>query len=119
MRADASAIDPSVVEVDGRPLYVITSAPTTDNAADIVASPKFAQLIADLKKQYDYVVVDASHIEGYSDIFYVTDTVDMTIVVCRAKSNSITDLKKLNSLFDEGKLKRMAMVKNALQVSSR
>lgn len=82
------------------------------NASDVLATDKYAKFVSDLSSGYDYVVIDTANIKGYSDIYYVTDVADVTLVVCRNGYISLKDVDMLNNLFSEGKLKRMAIVEN-------
>lgn len=82
------------------------------NASDIFASDNYSKFVSMLSSEYDYVVIDTSCIKGYSDINYITDIADITLVVCRNGYTSLQDIDFLNELFADGKLKRMAIIEN-------
>lgn len=96
----------------GATLDVIAEIKANPNAADIVASDGFARFIQTAKADYDYVIIDSPRIKGYSDIYYVTDLADMTLIVCRGGMTTPKDVDVLNDLYHRGRLKRMAVVKN-------
>lgn len=107
---------PSPVTVDiasGCELYIMSSDNFPGNPADVVASDGFAQTIDELRRNYDYVIIDASQIRGYSDIYSLTDLSDLTLVVCRAGYTTPQDVDLIKSLYETGRLKRIAVVENA------
>lgn len=91
---------------------VATAAITEENAADILGSEITRKLVEDLKKQYDYIVIDSSSIKGYSDIGYVTEMADVTLVVEKAGIANSDDINYVNELYKNGELNRIGVVAN-------
>ncbi len=111
-----SDIDVRSVKVNTRfSLDVVTASPTAVNASDIVASERFASLIEAVKHSYDYVIVDSSAVKGFSDIYYITDVADITLMICRVKIVAPDDINQINALYSDGRLNRMAVVENGLK----
>ena len=96
-------------------LDVITAAKKPVNASDIVASDRFAALIESLRSTYDYIIIDSTSVKGFSDIYYITDAADMTLIVCRVKTASPLDIQMINNLYLNARLKRIAVVENAIK----
>lgn len=82
------------------------------NASDLLATDNYSKFVSQLSSEYDYVVIDSSRIKDYSDINYITDVADITLVVCRKGYTSLKDVDLLNRIYEDGKLKRMAIVEN-------
>lgn len=93
-------------------LDVITASAKSFNPSDIVASDRFADFIRLMKENYDYVIIDSSSVKGFSDIYHFTDVADITLMVCRVKVVSNADIEDINTLYADGRLKRLAVVKN-------
>ncbi len=114
--ANTSDISIVPVKVAGRfTLDVVTASRKDVNASDIVASDRFAALITAIKEDYDYVVIDSSTIKGHSDIYHVTDVADITLIVCKVNVVSPDDIEQINTLYSDGRLKRVAVVENGIK----
>lgn len=111
-----SAIDVKPVMINGRfSLDVLTATQKAVNAADIVASDRFAKLIEAVKSSYDYVIIDSSAVKGYSDIYHITDVADITLMVCRVNVVTPEDISQINTLYSDGRLKRLAVIENGVK----
>lgn len=116
-----STKDPSKVELlsvrvnDRSSMDVITASPSAVNASDVIASDRFPALIDSLKTTYDYVVIDSSSVKAYSDVFHITDLADITLMVCRVKIISPEDIEQINTIFSNGRLKRLVVVENCVK----
>ncbi len=94
-------------------LDVATATVTEDNPADILGAEVTRVLFNDLKSGYDYIVIDASSIKGYSDSSYITDLADITLIVERAGVVCADDIEEVNGYYDRGELKRIGVVANS------
>ena len=61
---------------EGVPLYVLTSGPAPPNPAEVVASRSFAELIRQLERDFDLVIVDAPSILAVGDPASIARVVD-------------------------------------------
>ena len=64
-------------------LDLMACGPRPDNPAELLTSPKFQQLIADLKDAYDFVIVDTPPVLAVSDPAAVAPRVDGVLMVFR------------------------------------
>ncbi len=64
-------------------LDLMPCGPRPDNPAELLTSPRFQQLIADLKDTYDFVIVDTPPVLAVSDPAAVAPRVDGVIIVFR------------------------------------
>jgi succinoglycan biosynthesis transport protein ExoP len=72
--------------VDGLDLMPCGTRPT--NPAELLTSPRFQQLLADLRDAYDFVIVDTPPVLAVSDPGNVAARVDGVILVFRLTKNS-------------------------------
>lgn len=114
MQTDNSPVEIQTVNIDKKhTLDVITADVTDANAADIIGADDTIALFKSLKDKYDYIIIDASPITGCSEIGYVTDIADVTMIVCRAKKVSSLDIEKINEAYTQGRYKRIAILANS------
>lgn len=84
--------------VDG--LSVIAGGNCADNASELLSSPRFADLLINLKQQYDFVLVDCPPMLPVSDPAIVAPMVDGVILVVSSKQNSVNELKECRRILD-------------------
>ena len=99
-----------VPEVKG--LDVITSGPVPPNPAELLASEKVDELFQQLRTMYDFIVVDSAPVGMVSDTFTLSRISDATIYVCRINYTPLSDLKFIQDIYDENRLKKLSVVVN-------
>ncbi|MDE6485538.1 MAG: polysaccharide biosynthesis tyrosine autokinase [Duncaniella sp.] len=99
-----------VPEVKG--LDVITSGPIPPNPAELLASEKVDSLFAQLRTMYDFIIVDSAPVGMVSDTFTLSRISDATIYVCRINYTPLSDLKFIQDIYDENRLKKLSVVIN-------
>ncbi|WP_252259371.1 GumC family protein [Erythrobacter aurantius] len=85
-------------------LTVMTGGPQPPNAAELFSTRRFGELITELKRQFDIVVVDAPPMLGLADVPLISNSVDGIIytiesngVQMRGIRNSIERLRIVNA----------------------
>jgi tyrosine-protein kinase Etk/Wzc len=91
-------------------LSIISSGPIPPNPSELASSAKTKELFAELKKMFDYIIVDSAPLGAVSDTFSLAQVVDITIILVRhnktvknvlantladAKINGITNISML------------------------
>lgn len=66
-------------QTDQPSLQVITTGPPPPNAAELLSSQRFSDLVAELKRDYDIVVIDAPPVLGLADVPLISRSVDGVI----------------------------------------
>ena len=74
-------------------LEVITRGVVPPNPSELLESKKMEMLLAEVKKHYDYVLIDGTPIEGISDSLILAKRADRVILVCAANETTIEDLQ--------------------------
>ena len=100
---------------DGLDVYVAGTVPP--NPSELLQGSRAAQLMEQLREQYDYVVVDSASLATASDTFSLTNQADTTVVVLRANSTKQAYVKWINRLMAEGKLSNVGFVLNGVKNS--
>lgn len=74
-------------------LEVITRGVVPPNPSELLESKKMEMLLSEVKKHYDYVLIDGTPIEGISDSLILAKRADRVIIVCAANETTIEDLQ--------------------------
>jgi capsular exopolysaccharide synthesis family protein len=85
-------------------LSVVTAGDAQGHPAELLASPKFHQLVSGLAPTFDYVIVDTPPIHLLSDVKFLTDSVDGVLLVVQANKTSKTILKEAVESLPTGKI---------------
>ncbi len=84
--------------------------------ADLFAHDEFAQVMNNLKSQYDYVVIDTPSIEKYPDTYQVAKFADVTCYIARVGHTSKNSVEKV---VKSSKLPNVKYVLNAIDMTKR
>lgn len=77
----------------------ISCGTTPPRPYEILESKQLSSLLEELKKAYDYVIIDTSSVLSASDALVLAKTADGTVLVCRHYSSQVKDVAKaLNAL---------------------
>jgi capsular exopolysaccharide synthesis family protein len=75
--------------VEVRNLSVMTAGPTPPSAAELLSSDRLAQLIAELSKKFDHVVLDAPPILGLADAPLISNVVEGCVFVIESNGVAV------------------------------
>ena len=84
--------------------------------ADLFARQEFAQLMEQLKTQYDYVVIDTPSMDKYFDVYQLTQFADVTCFVIKAGQTPKSIIEKL---YKENRFPNVRFVLNAIDMNKR
>lgn len=94
------------------PLFILPVGSMPPNPTELLESPKFGELIHQLKQQYDYVIVDCPPIEVVADAQIIDKYMDRTFFIIRAGLFERSMLPGLDKLYEEKKYSNMAFILN-------
>ena len=84
--------------------------------SDLLARESLIQLMAILKSQYDYVIIDTPALEGCSDTYQIATQADATCFVVKADHTLKSDVKNLDKL---NRLSDKMMIFNAIDMTKK
>lgn len=82
------------------------------NPAEILAYDKFAKLISEIKKEYDYVFFDCPPVEIVADTSIIAKYADITLFVIRVGLMELEFLNVIEEYYDEHKYNNMGIILN-------
>ena len=107
------AIDDLIIREPLMPnLDIITAGPIPPNPGELLTGDAVDRLFVELRKRYDYIIVDTAPVGMVSDTFNLARISDATIYVCRANRTTLRDIQFINSIYNEKRLRKMSLVVN-------
>ena len=73
-------------------LFVIARGTVPPNPSELLNSENFLKILSDVKKVFDYVIIDSTPINGLSDALVLVKHVDKIAIVCKYNKTNINDL---------------------------
>lgn len=94
---------------------IIQAGPIPPNPAELLISEKVDEMFSQLRGMYDYIIIDSAPVGMVSDTFELVRVSDATVYVCRANHSTTNEIKFFNNLYENSRLKKMALVVNGTQ----
>lgn len=85
------------------------------NPAELLQTKRLDQLFAELRKRYEYVIVDTAPVALVSDTYLLDRVADMTIFVSRFKYTPTEMIDYVNQIVDQERMHNVACVLNAVK----
>lgn len=96
-------------------LDVIYAGAVPPNPAELLLSSRLDELINQVKDRYDYVLIDNVPMGMVADAAIVNRLADLTLFIARAGVMDRRQLPDIERIYQEGKMKQMAMVLNGVK----
>ncbi len=96
-------------------LDIIPAGVIPPNPAELLQTERLDQLFAELRKRYDYIIVDTAPVAMVSDTFILDRIADMTLFVSRANYTSREMVDFINQIAEQKRLKNIACVFNGVK----
>lgn len=109
--ADASLTADDIIQHQEK-FDIIAAGNVAPNPAELLMDERLDQLIAELRKRYDYIVVDSVPIGIIADATIANRIADLTVFVARAGKLDRRQLPDIEQIYQEQKLHNMALVLN-------
>lgn len=110
----AYSIDDIIVSTNIAHLDVIPAGIIPPNPSELLQSNRLDELFVELRKRYDYIVVDSAPVAMVSDTFLLNRVVDMTVYVTRANYTTFELVDFLNQTHEQQRLPKMVAVLNGV-----
>jgi len=103
-------------EIDN--LDIITSGPVPPNPSELVLTQNYLDLLDELKKRYDYIVIDTPPIGIVTDAIRSYQNADYSIYITRAGHSPRTFISYINKLSESKIVNNLSLVLNGVEESS-
>jgi receptor protein-tyrosine kinase len=82
--------------VEGLPeMAVLTAGPQPPNPQELVSNRRFERLVNEMRRQYDFIVVDTPAISECADALQIATVAQRVLVVSRAEATSMASMKDM------------------------
>jgi tyrosine-protein kinase Etk/Wzc len=110
---------PDVIQTIGLEtnLDVITSGRSIDNSSELLESARLQELISELAKTYDDIIMDSPPVHLLPDALVLSKFADVTLYVVRQGVTGREEVRFIKELYLQGQLKNMSLVFNGIQRS--
>jgi len=96
----------------------IPSGPHPPNPSELLANEEFTEFLTDLKKHYEYIIIDTPPVGLVTDGIMAMKHSDVSIYVFRANYSKLDYMHNLYRIVTLNKLKNVSAVLNAVAVKS-
>lgn len=98
-------------------LHLLPAGTIPPNPTELLAEPRFKELLEELRGRYDYIFIDCPPIDIVADTQIIEKLADRTLFVVRAGLLERDMLPELQRMYDEKRFKNMAVVLNGTESS--
>ena len=96
-------------------LHIITSGRIPPNPAELLASGRMQEVIHELRKEYDYVILDTPPVNYVSDAAVLFKYADMILFVVKSEFTSKEQLRELDSMTKKLGLENVGVILNSVK----
>ncbi|GAB3964266.1 polysaccharide biosynthesis tyrosine autokinase [Spirosoma terrae] len=94
--------------------YIITAGPLPPNPAELLSSPRLAQLFKELKERFDYVLVDSPPVGLVTDSQLIAPFADATMFLIRHDHTPKNYIKMVDTLYKEHRFQKLSIILNGV-----
>lgn len=105
----------SIVRHDGLELSIVPSGDTLYNAADLLGSERMTELLEELKREYDIILLDSAPALNYTEARLIAGLTDGVILVARQGWTKRDDLRKTKQLMEQASATLVGIVMNQVK----
>ncbi|MDR2009615.1 MAG: polysaccharide biosynthesis tyrosine autokinase [Bacteroidales bacterium] len=99
-------------------LDFITSGPIPPNPAEIILNDSYKELIEDLKREYDIIVIDTPPVGIVIDALVSYRMADNTIYVMRSEVSNRNFINNINNITVNNELRNVSIILNDINISA-
>ncbi len=96
-------------------LDVILSGPVPPNPSELIMSDVMAEIMTELKKKYDYIILDTPPVGLVSDALELAQYCDVTLYIVRQNFTKKEMISLLNNRVRRGELKNTSIILNGFE----
>jgi capsular exopolysaccharide synthesis family protein len=115
--AGLETLDKAVMNSGLGNMDILVAGPIPPNPSELLMSKALEEMIQELRKAYEYVIIDCPPIGLVTDSLIVSDHADTTIYITRQNVTNSTGLSYINDLYLSKKIKSVSILFNDVKVS--
>jgi len=88
-------LEEAIVRLDPAGLYLLPGGKARDDVAELLSGPSYARLLTDVRKMFDYIIIDAPPLGIFTDANILMNRADAALLVVRSGKTRYTLIDKL------------------------
>jgi capsular exopolysaccharide synthesis family protein len=88
-------LEDAIVRLDPAGLYLLPGGKPRDDVAELLSGPSYARLLTDVRRMFDYIIIDAPPLGIFTDANVLMNRADGALLVVRAGKTRYTVIDKL------------------------
>lgn len=91
--AGEATLQEAVKRLEPAGLYLLPGGSVRDDVAEVLSGPKFSGLLAEVRKMFDYIIIDAPPLSIFTDATVLISRADSALIVARANHTRYATLE--------------------------
>jgi len=100
----AVSTEKAIIRLDPADLYLLPGGKARDDVAELLSGPAYARLLDDVRRMFDYIIIDAPPLGIFTDANVLTDRADGALIVVRSGKTRYTLIDRLLEQIPRAKL---------------
>ncbi len=96
-------------------LFIVSAGPIPPNPTELITSKRFGEMMEELKKMFDYIIIDSAPIGPVTDSQLLGKYADTTLFVIRHGLTPKIFLRMIDELYQQKKFNNMCLVFNGIK----
>ena len=88
-------VEDAIVRLDPAGLYLLPGGKARDDVAELLSGPSYARLLSDVRKMFDYIIIDAPPLGIFTDANVLMNRADGALLVVRSGKTRYSSVDKL------------------------
>lgn len=93
--AGEARLEEAIVKVEPAGLHILPGGSSRDDVAEVLSGPRFLAVLKEVRRMFDYVVIDAPPLGIFTDATVLINRADAALIVARAGKTRYAALEKL------------------------
>ena len=119
LSGQTKVLDEIIYETDIANLNMIFTGAKAPNPAELLGRPKFSKMIAELRQQFDFIVIDCPPLGSVIDAVLVAKSCDGTILVVESDNLSYKVVQNVKKQLDQSDCKILGVILNKVQAGGK
>jgi capsular exopolysaccharide synthesis family protein len=91
----AISLEDAIVRLDPAGLYLLPGGKARDDVAELLSGPSYARLLTDVRRMFDYIIIDAPPLGIFTDANVLMNRADGALIVVRSGKTRYTLIDRL------------------------
>ncbi len=116
--ANQCSLDDIIVRPEGAEFDFITGGTVPPNAGELIRSDDLISMLDELRKRYEYVIIDTSPIGVVADAYSLASLSDINLFIIRSNKTNKNFVRNLSNQLKGDKVKNFYSILNDVEVDS-